>query len=255
MAYEFIEFHETDEVARITLNRPPLNILTAAMMEEIHTALTVAASSLKRRVIVFDAVGKAFSAGVDVAEHTADKVEAMLEAFHKIFRSLAEIEVPTLAIVHGPALGGGCELAMMCDFVIAGRSATFGQPEIKVGVFPPVAAASLPYLVGIRQALRLILLGGTIGAEEAARLGLITLVVPDEALKEEGEKLIATLAGLSAPVLRLAKKATLGPVRRLFSRSLEEVERLYLQDLMKTRDAHEGLAAFLEKRVPVWRHE
>lgn len=255
MGYEYIQFQETEAVARITLNRPPLNILTTAMMEEIHDALTGAASSPKRRAIVLNAAGKAFSAGVDVAEHTADKVQSMLEAFHKIFRTLIETDVPTVAVVQGPALGGGCELAMMCDFIVAARSAIFGQPEIKVGVFPPVAAVSLPYLVGARQALRLILLGETIGAEEAARLGLITLAVPDEAVEEEGEKLIAALTGLSAPVLRLAKRAALQPIRHLFHRSLEEVERLYLQDLMATHDASEGLAAFLEKRKPSWRHE
>jgi cyclohexa-1,5-dienecarbonyl-CoA hydratase len=255
MAYEYIHFQETEAVARITLNRPPLNILTTVMMQEIHSALTVAASAPKRRAIVFDANGRAFSAGVDVGEHTAEKVQAMLEAFHAIFRTLAEVDVPTVAIVHGPALGGGCELVMMCDFVLAGRSATFGQPEIKVGVFPPVAAVSLPSLVGMRQALRLVLLGEVIGAEEAERLGLVTRAVPDESLREEGEKLIAALVNLSAPVLRLAKRATLRPFRQVFPRSLEEVERLYLQDLMVTRDAQEGLAAFLEKRQPAWRHE
>jgi len=248
---EFVEFLRQDGVARITLNRPPLNILHSPMLEELAAALEEAAAE---RLLVVAAKGRAFCAGVDVGEHTPERAGAMLDRFHTVCRRLVALDIPTVAAVHGAALGGGCELVALCDLVVAARSATFGQPEIKIAAFPPVAAAALAQVVGLRQAMPLLLTGETVTAEAAQAAGLVTTVVDDGALADEVERLTAQLAALSGPALRLAKRAALREFRRVFEEGLREAERLYLQDLLATEDAREGIAAFLEKRAPAWRH-
>ena len=166
MSFERIKFDVSDGVARLTLNKPPLNVLDIAMMREISTALEGLSDDAGIKVLVFEAVegSKAFSAGVDVSEHTADMVGEMIEAFHRIFRLLDTLDVPTLAVVGGAALGGGCELALFCDMVLASEKASFGQPEIQVGVFPPLAAVALPGIIGPKKAMELLLTGDRIRA-------------------------------------------------------------------------------------------
>jgi cyclohexa-1,5-dienecarbonyl-CoA hydratase len=248
-----IEITQAPDTSRITLNRPPLNILTTVMMREVEAALQEAAAKSTTRAIVLAGRGKAFSAGVDIAEHTREQVAAMLGAFHSLCRTLAGIDVPTIAAVAAPALGGGCELVALCDVVIAAESATIGQPEIAVGVFPPVAAAAFPLLLG-KPGLAPILLGTPVSAARAREIGLVTEVVPDGAVDEAVERMVTTLAGLSAPVLRLAKRTAMAGFRRHFAEALARAEDVYLNDLMATSDAHEGLEAFLAKRRPVWTH-
>ncbi|MBI2001654.1 MAG: enoyl-CoA hydratase/isomerase family protein, partial [candidate division NC10 bacterium] len=182
------------------LNRPPVNVLNIAMMEEIQAALRRAQDLPDTRAIVLSATGRMFSAGVDIAEHTPDLMEGMLDAFHGIFRLMADGEVPTLAVVQGHALGGGCELACFCDLVLAAEGAKFGQPEIAVGVFPPVAAALFPHLIGGTRAAELILTGEAILAEEALRIGLINAAVPADQLANEAERWLGRLTDKSAPV-------------------------------------------------------
>ncbi len=255
MKFKHILFDVSDGVARLTLNKPPLNVLDIAMMHEINAALVELEDNISIKVLVFEAAegSKAFCAGVDVTDHTADKVDEMIEVFHRIFRLLDEMEMPTVAVVGGAALGGGCELALFCDTVIASEKASFGQPEIQVGVFPPVAAVSLPEIVGPKKTLEMMLTGDRIRAAEAERLGLVNKVVPMEELKAAAEEFVAKLAKLSGIVLRLTKRAVrIGSVGS-FSEGLEAVEELYLGPLMATEDAHEGLAAFVEKRSPVWK--
>jgi cyclohexa-1,5-dienecarbonyl-CoA hydratase len=255
MSFEHILFDVSDGVARLTLNKPPLNVLDIAMMREINTALEGLGDDTTVKVLVFEAVegSKAFSAGVDVSDHTADKVEEMIEVFHRIFRLLDGLEMPTVAVVGGAALGGGCELVLFCDMVIASEKASFGQPEIQVGVFPPIAAVALPGIVGPKKALEMVLIGDRIRAAEAERLGLVNKVVPPEELRAAADEFVGKLAGLSGAVLRLTKRAvrvgSVGP----FDEGLAAVEELYLGPLMETEDAHEGLAAFMEKRAPVWK--
>jgi len=251
MDFKHIRFAKGEGVAEITLDRPPLNILNIEMMGEINGALeSLQGESLK--VVVFAAEGKAFSAGVDVAEHTAEKVEEMITVFHRMFRLLASMECPTLAVVAGAALGGGCELATFCDFVIASEEATFGQPEIKVGVFPPIAALTFPKLIPRKRALELLLLGETITAQEALSLGLVNRVVPAGELEREVDGFIEGLKGKSAVVMGLTKRAVREALALEFEPALERVEGIYLRSLMGTKDAHEGLKAFLEKRPPRW---
>jgi len=253
--FKHIIFEKSDGVAKLTLNRPPLNVLNIAMMREIIAALEGLDGDPSVKVLVFEAAegSKAFSAGVDVSEHTADKVEEMIEVFHRIFRLLDELDIPTVAVVGGAALGGGCELVLFCDMVIASEKASFGQPEIQVGVFPPIAAVALPGIIGPKKAMEMVLIGERIRAAEAERLGLVNKVVPPEELRAAADEFVGKLAGLSGAVLRVTKRAVRqGSVGR-FAEGLDVVEKLYLGPLMATEDANEGLAAFLEKRKPVWK--
>ncbi len=254
MDYQNISFEVASGVARLTFKRPPLNVLNIAMMREVNSALD-SFDHATAKVLVIAAEGKAFSAGVDVAEHTADKVGEMIEVFHGIFRRLDRLDVPTLAIVQGAALGGGCEVALFCDMVLASDKAKFGQPEIKVGVFPPIAAVILPRLVSRAKALELLLTGDTIDAAEAHRLGLVNQVVPVDQLTAAANELIGKFTSLSGVVLQMTRRAARLGGQGTFAEALNQVESLYLSDLMKTHDANEGLTAFLEKRAPVWKDQ
>lgn len=252
MSYQHIQSEVKEGTAVITLNREPLNVLNIAMMKEINQALD-SLKAAKVKLLLFKANGKAFSAGVDVGEHLGDQVTEMIEVFHGIFRRLDALPVLSIASVQGAALGGGCELALYCDLVVASEKAKFGQPEIQVGVFPPIAALILPRIAGRKKALELILSGETIGAQEALSLGLINKVVPPEALEEEFQKFCGKFIPLSGLVLSLTKKAFNAGLMDPSAQGLKEIEKIYLQELMKTKDAEEGLRAFLEKRKPVWK--
>lgn len=251
--YEFILFAESGPVARLTLNRPPYNVLTITMIKEMNAALESLLGDESVKVLVIGAEGKHFSAGVDVADHTADKVDEMIHSIHRTFHLLGELDIPTVAVVDGLALGGGCELALFCDLVIATERAKFGQPEIKVGVFPPVAAVLLPRITGYKQAFELLLTGENFDARQAESAGLVNRVVPLEELEQTVQDLIAKLTALSGAVLRLTKRAAVQGLDKPFWDALAASERLYLEELMRTEDAHEGLAAFMQKRPPVWK--
>jgi cyclohexa-1,5-dienecarbonyl-CoA hydratase len=254
--HEHIKFRIDDRVARITFARPPLNIFNIAMMREINEVLNQCAQQRDLAAIVFDAAAEcnAFSAGVAVEEHVEETIFQMLDSFHGIFRNLEQIARPTLAVVDGAALGGGCELVAACDIVIASERARFGQPEIKLGVFPPVAALLLPQVIGDKRARELILTGELIEAPEAARLGLVNYLLPGTDLEQKTCELLSRFRNLSVAALAFTKEAIdLGRGRSLDS-ALKEAEDLYLNELMKTQDASEGIKAFTEKRKPAWRH-
>jgi cyclohexa-1,5-dienecarbonyl-CoA hydratase len=248
-----IRRHWDGAVARLTLVRPPLNVLTIPMMEDLNAALDEAAARPAVKVVLLEAEGKVFSAGVDVEDHMGDRVKPMLEAFHGIFRRLHALDCPTVAAVQGAALGGGAELATFCDLVVASESATIGQPEIRVGVFPPIAALHYPVRVGQPRALQLLLSGQVIGAAEALRIGLVDRVAPPEKLAESVEAELARFTAQSVAVLRLTKRAVREAAGASFELALSRLEDLYQHELMATEDAHEGLKAFAEKRPPVWR--
>ncbi|HUP20915.1 MAG TPA: enoyl-CoA hydratase-related protein [Gemmatimonadota bacterium] len=242
-------------VARLVLAHPPLNILSIAMLEEIADAIDSLAGRSDLRALVIAAEGKAFSAGVDVEDHVGDKVRPMIAAFHGVFRRLADFEPVTVAAVHGPALGGGCELAAFCDLVLAAEPATFGQPEIRLGLFPPLTAAAFPYFVRGKKTLEMMLTGEVYPASEAERIGLVNRVLQEEGFEEAVAAFVRGLAEKSAVALRLAKKAYYAGVDVPFDEALDRAERIYLEELMASRDAHEGIAAFREKRAPQWRHD
>lgn len=253
--YQHIQFNVDDRVARVTFARPPVNIFNIAMMREINEALSQCSSQREIVAIVFAAASdcRAFSAGVAVEEHGEETIFQMLDSFHAIFRTLEQLSRPTIAVIDGAALGGGCELVAACDIAIASERARFGQPEIKLGVFPPVAAVLLPHLIGDKRARELIFTGEMIEAAEAMRVGLVNYVVPSSQLEQKTVELLSKLRELSAATLELAKKAIdLGRGRTLDS-VLMKVEDMYLHELMKTHDATEGIKAFIEKRKPVWR--
>lgn len=252
--YQHIKFNIDDRVARITFARPPVNIFNIAMMQEINDALNQCAQQQELVAVVFDAAAdcRAFSAGVAVEEHVEETIFQMLDSFHAIFRNLEQIARPTIAVVDGAALGGGCELVAACDITIASERARFGQPEIKLGVFPPVAAVLLPLIIGDKRARELILTGELIEAKEAARLGLVNYVLPANELEQKTSELLTNFRNLSAATLELTKRAIdLGRGRSLDS-ALKELENMYLFELMKTHDANEGIKAFIEKRKPQW---
>lgn len=252
--YQSIKFQTEDSVARLALNKPPLNIIDIAMMAEMATALESLQQQSSVRLLVIEAVegSKAFSAGVDVADHTAEKVDDMIHGFHRIFHLLAGLNIPTLAVVDGAALGGGCELAIFCDMIVASERAKFGQPEIKVGTFPPIAAVMLPRIIPYHHALELLLTGETIKATEAYRLGLVNRVVPPEELANAANELMGKLTRLSGSILRYTHRAVALGASGSFADALAAVEKLYLDEMMQAHDVHEGLAAFIEKRAPVW---
>lgn len=241
-----------DSVARLVLARPPLNVLNIAMLKELCDAVDELAARPALRALVIAADGRAFSAGVDVEDHVGDKVGPMIAAFHGLFRRLADFEPVTVAEVHAHALGGGCELAAFCDLVLASEEATFGQPEIQLGVFPPVTAAAFPYFVHGKKTLELMLTGERIDAREAQRLGLVNQIWPAEGFADEAASFVERLASRSGVALRLAKKAYYAGVDVDFREALDRAERIYLRELMTSHDAVEGIDAFREKREPNW---
>jgi cyclohexa-1,5-dienecarbonyl-CoA hydratase len=236
---------------RITLSDPPLHILDITLLEELRDAL--AAIQPDRHCLILDAQGdKAFSAGASVQDHLGDRVVTMLERFHDCFRILARLDLVTVALVRGAALGGGCELALACDFVLASERAKFGQPEINLGVFPPVAAYQLSRQIAPRRGLELLLTGDPIDAATAERLGLVNAVFPPAEFDAMAEEWLARIYRQSASSVRYAKRAFRLAQAADFDERLGAVERLYLEELMQTGDANEGLNAFIEKRKPVW---
>jgi cyclohexa-1,5-dienecarbonyl-CoA hydratase len=252
MSFEHIRTDLTDGVGTIVLNREPLNILNIAMMEEINTALQDFMNQ-QVKVLVFRAEGKSFSGGVDVGEHMGDLAPKMIEAFHNMFRNMDKLGVPSIAVVNGAALGGGCELAVYCDLVIASEKAKIGQPEVQVGVFPPIAALIFPRIMGRKKAMELIMSGDIIKAKEAKELGLVNEVVAPEELEEKAQQFIQKFTQNSGVVLKHTRQAILTGIEDEQERMLKQIEDLYLNKLMNTEDAMEGLEAFLNKRKPVWK--
>jgi len=223
------------------------------MMDELSAALAEMDTHSEISTIVFRGEGKCFSAGVDVAAHTPDKVTEMLEKFHGVIRALLATSKITIAAVHGTCLGGGAELAMMCDVVITAADATWGFPEITVGCYPPVAATALSALIGQKRAADLILTGTTILGTEASEIGLATRAVAPDVLEPAVSEILARLQKLSSAVLPIAKKAIYAWDSIHFDKGLARSEKIYVEELMKTEDAEEGIRAFLEKRNPAWK--
>jgi cyclohexa-1,5-dienecarbonyl-CoA hydratase len=241
-------------VYRITLARPPLNVVTTAMLEELADAFAAAAREPGAKVVLLTGESeRAFCAGVDVADHTAECVHAMMAAFQRAILGALECELPVVAAVNGPALGGGLELALACDIVLAREGTLLGQPEIRLGVFPPAATALLPRVIGTQHALDLILTGRLVRADEALALGLVTRVFPPDGFDDAVQAYLASMTAHSAPVLRLARRALLDGLALPVADAVRQADRIYLEELMQLHDPHEGLAAFAAKREPVWR--
>ena len=236
-------------LATITLDRPPVNVLTTAMMRDLAAMLRRIASERDVRVVRIDAAGKTFSAGVDVGEHLGDLLPAMMDALADLFAAFDEVPQPIVAVVQGACLGGGLEAVLGCDLVVASERATFGQPEIKLGVFAPPAT-----VLGLGAATGMLLTGESVTAERALTLGLVNAVFPAEGFGEAARAWVDTVLALSGSALRQAKRALAESSRLPDKEAHAHVHDLYMEDLMATEDAHEGLRAFVAKRPPSWRH-
>jgi cyclohexa-1,5-dienecarbonyl-CoA hydratase len=253
--YSFIQFSTAGGVARLVLNRPPANVLSVEMLAEVNHALDSLEFQRDVKLLVLSAAGKYFSAGFELQDHLGDRAYVMLEEFGKTFEELGKFDKPTLAVVAGPALGAGSMLAAGCDIVLAGASARFGHPEIKGGVFNPVAAALLPRLVGRKKAFEMILGGALLTAAEAERIGLVSRTLPDDKLEAEAAALVQRFQEGSAPILQLTRRAVAGGLDLLLPDALRHAEDVYLNQLMATEDAEEGLKAVMAKRKPAWKDE
>lgn len=243
-----------DGIARVILDYPPLNVLTRGVLAELRQALRGLADQRDLRVLTLSAAGKHFSAGADVAEHMPPVFRDLIPEFLETVLAVAGFPLPVIAAVQGRCLGGGFELISAADVIIASEDAIFGHPEIKLAVFPPAACVLLPALCSWGAAAELLYSGDPITAVQAREAGLVRDVVPADRLDATVAALAQRIARHSAVALRLTKRC----VREtwLIQREmLWRAGRIYADDLMATEDAVVGLAAFLEKRQPVWRHE
>ena len=254
MTDSYIRVETQDGVATLTINKRPLNVVDMAALHQLESVLVELSRDESMRVLILRAAGKMFSAGVDVADHTPDKVGEMIPLFDRACRALANFPCPTLAVVHGHALGGGCELVLCCDLAIMVENAKIGQPEIQLAAFAPIAAMRLPLMVGYRAAADMLFTGRTLTADEALKAGLVNAVVPADGIEAWVQEKTAQLSKLSRVALTMTKRAMQSGFDNWDS-SASELERLYLDKLMKTEDAHEGLTAFMEKRAAVWKHK
>jgi cyclohexa-1,5-dienecarbonyl-CoA hydratase len=250
----FVRTEVASGLARITLDRPPVNVLTTAMMRDLAAGLRRVAADDDVRVVRIDAAGRAFSAGVDVGDHLGELLPAMMDALRDVFEAFDLVPQPVVAVVDGAALGGGLEVVLGCDLVVASERALFGQPEIKLGVFAPPASVLLPRRIGLGPATGLLLTGESVGAAEARRLGLVNELFAVDGFDAQATAWIHKLLALSGAALRHAKRA----IKESFGASVglahARVHDLYMRELMATEDAHEGLRSFVEKRPAVWKH-
>ncbi len=250
-----ILLEKKERTASITLERPPLNVLNLPMLRELQAALDSVRRDEAVDILVIRGSGeRAFSSGVDVKDHTRAKVPEMLEVIHGAIRSLLSLPQITIALVRGACLGGGCELATSCDFILASDDSFFATPEIQVGCYPPVALARFPLQIGYRRSAEMILTGRSFSAQEAAAMGLINRAVPKNELEQALEDLLEELKGKSRAVRRIALKGLRKIALKDFSVNLARSEELYLKELLATEDVEEGVQAFLAKRRPCWRH-
>lgn len=253
MSEQYVELTCEGSVATLTLDRPPLNVMNIEMMERINDALLQLRGRKELKVLVVRGRGKAFCAGVDIGDHTKDKVSRMIQVFHRIFESIRLLDLIAIAAVDGRALGGGFELAIGCNLVVASASARFGLPEVKLGVFPPLACVVLPRAAPRRKAMEWILTGEEITAQELQAYGLVNRIFPDATFEEDLQAFVSLLTTKSGPVLHLAKRAQTESYYAAYEEALYKAENLYLRELMSLHDAQEGIRAFLEKREPKWR--
>ncbi len=244
-------------VAQVILDDGKGNVLDSVMMEDIMQALGEFSNRDSLKLIIFEGAGKHFSFGASVEEHVKEKAGQMISSFHKMFLALRDLAIPTMAKITGQCLGGGMELAIMCNFLYTDKTAKLGQPEIVLGVFPPPASVILPEKIGLARAEDIILTGRTFGAEEGKAMGLINDVYEDRAALEAGVNgfIESILLPKSAASLRYAVRSSRAAFNHNLGQYLAELEQLYVYDLMNTHDANEGINSFLEKRKPVWQNK
>jgi cyclohexa-1,5-dienecarbonyl-CoA hydratase len=247
-----VRYEARDAIAHVTLDAPPLNILSAALMLDLVAAIERANADRDVKAVALTANGRAFSAGAEVAEHTSERAPEMIAAFSRLFGVLGASELPLVIAVDGAALGAGMELALMADVLLASERATFGQPEIRLGFFAPVGVAWLPTRVGLARALEITCTGRVFTAAEIQTMGLASHVVPVEGLEAATESVLGDLRRASAAVMRMNVRLSRQLLGRPFEDARREAERVFLGELMGTEDVKEGIASFFEKRRPRW---
>jgi cyclohexa-1,5-dienecarbonyl-CoA hydratase len=255
--FKFIRWDATGIVAHLTLNRPKQNIMNIEMLQEMANAIEGLSPREDVRMILLDAAPECegfFSLGVGAEGYTTQMVFQMMDAFHNVFRAMMDISKPVLAVVDGVASGAGAELAAFCDLVVATEHAQFRQPEIKLGVFPPLGAVVYPRVIGPRRAMELLLTGDPINASQALEVGLVNRVVPRTQLKETVDSLVQRISDQSGPVLQLLKRVVFEGTWRPFDQALKRAQDIYLNQLFELEDSQEGLRALIEKRKPVWKN-
>ncbi len=240
-------------IARVTLTRPPLNVIDFEMMDELHDALRDLEQHKEISVVIIRGDGNHFSAGVDVAVHTPELVPTMLQKFHGVILALTRLRKITIAEVRGACLGGGAELAMVCDMCFTTQDAKWGFPEITLGCYPPVACTALAALVGQKRAADLIFTGRTFTGDVAAEWGLANEAATADRMDQTIESRVGALTKLSSAALAHAKKAFYAWDSMHLDKGLARAEKTYTEELMKTEDAQEGIQAWMEKRKPEWK--
>ncbi len=252
-----VSYSHSNSVVRIVLSSEKGNVLDHVMMEEIQLLLNSFTLMRDLKLIVFEGEGKHFSFGASVEEHKKESAATMLRSFHRLFYALRDLSIPTVALVSGQCLGGGMELALMCNLIFADQTARFGQPEIVLGVFPPPASVILPEKIGLARAEELLLTGRVFDAEEGKRIGLIAEVYSDKFVMDDSftKWVEQFIVPKSASSLRYAVKSARVKFNHILSNFLPQLEHMYVNQLMETKDANEGIGAFLEKRTPVWENK
>lgn len=239
-----------ERVVHLVINAPPVNVLDGAILGELVNQLGILESDETVAAVVLSGEGRCFSAGASVAEHKEDQAETMLTALAEACLALPAFPAPVIAAVHGACLGGAMELISYCDFVVAAPDATFGQPEIKLAFFPPVACHKLPRLTGFQNAAYTILTGDNLTSERALAMGLVQKILP----KDEWAEIDDLFNGLSAPVLRITKQALVQSIDDRSRAELEVYKDLFLSKLYELDDVAEGIASFEQRRAPEWKH-
>ncbi len=252
--FQHVKLRVEGSAARMTLSRPQHNLLNEAMLREIADGVGWVGEKDEIKLVVIDSACKVFCGGIDLGEYTSQRVFQMLDAFHAAFSAMLDVGKPVLCVVNGPAIGGGAELAAFGDLVVATPKARFAQPEISIGVFPPLASTILPFLVGPKITLELVLTGEPVSAERALDLGLVNRLVPEEKLAQTVNELIAQITSHSGPVLTMAKKAILGGMGLSLRDGLKHSLDIFLYELSRLEDSQEGLRAVVEKRKPQWKN-
>ena len=251
-----VEYLYENTVARIILDDGKANILDGIMMKELIDLLSSFKNKNDLKLITFEGAGKNFSYGASVEEHTKDKAAAMLESFHKIFFTIVDLHIPTMAKISGQCLGGGLELPLVCNFLFADKTAKLGQPEIVLGVFAPPASVMLPLKIGNARAEELLITGKIITADEAKQLGLLNEVFEDrETMERELDAWITkNICPKSASSLRYATKAARASFDYFMLKNLPAFNDMFINELMETHDANEGINSFMQKRKAVWKN-
>ncbi len=252
--FKFVKWRVDGAAVRMTLNRPEKNLLNERVLIELARGIEVLHEKDEIKMVVIDAAGQNFCGGVELGEYTTQRVFQMLEAFHRVFVAMIDVGKPVITVVNGPATAGGSELAAFGDIVIATPKAKFAQPEITIGVFPPLAATIFPYILGPKLALELVLTGQAIPAERAYELGLVTRLVQPEQLEATVNEFISRITQQSGAVLAMAKRAIYGGVGLSLKEGLKNSINVFLHELYRLEDAQEGLRAVVEKRKPQWKN-